>query len=57
MKLQVFQGGGGWYVRAVARNGETMVVSEAYVSRSNALRAARRLRIAVALSRIEVVNG
>jgi hypothetical protein len=33
-----------WRVKLVAANGETVMVSEAYYSRSNAVRAARRLR-------------
>jgi uncharacterized protein YegP (UPF0339 family) len=33
-----------WRVKLVAANGETVMVSEAYFSRSNAVRAARRLR-------------
>jgi hypothetical protein len=33
-----------WRVKLVGANGETVMVSEAYYSRSNAVRAARRLR-------------
>jgi uncharacterized protein YegP (UPF0339 family) len=33
-----------WRVKLVAANGETVMVSETYYSRSNAVRAAQRLR-------------
>jgi uncharacterized protein YegP (UPF0339 family) len=33
-----------WRVKLVAANGETVMVSEVYYSKSNAIRAARRLR-------------
>jgi uncharacterized protein YegP (UPF0339 family) len=33
-----------WRVKLVAPNGETLMVSETYYSRSNAVRAAQRLR-------------
>ena len=52
--VQVFKGQGriqNWYVRLVSSNGQTLAVSEGYVSKWNAMRAARRnhpgLRIVV----------
>lgn len=43
--VQVFKGKGrvqNWYVRLVSSNGRVLSVSEGYVSRWNAMRAARR---------------
>lgn len=43
MRIQVKQGGGGaWYYRVVSYNGQVMLTSETYASRSNARRAARQ---------------
>ena len=48
MKAVVFRGhNGGWYVRIVAANGEPMLVSEGYVSKWNAKRAAKKWGIPV----------
>ena len=33
-----------WRVKLVAKNGETLMISETYYSRSNAIRAAQRVR-------------
>ena len=55
MRLEVFKGRDGWFVRAVAANGKTLTISESYVTKSNALRAARRVRFAIAFSKIAVV--
>jgi len=56
MRLDVFQGKDHqWFVRAVANNGKTVIVTEGYATKSNALRSARRLRFSVALSRIVVL--
>ena len=47
-RLQTWQGADGqWYVRLIAPNGQYMVASEGYSTRSNARRAARRLKVAV----------
>lgn len=42
MKLELFKGDDGWRLRLRARNGRILVVSEAYFSRFNARRAARK---------------
>lgn len=39
MKIVVFEGKDGWRYRTVADNGEKLTVSEAYSSKSKALRA------------------
>jgi len=39
----------------VARNGQTVIVTEGYSTKGNAVRSARRLRISVALSKIVVL--
>jgi uncharacterized protein YegP (UPF0339 family) len=44
MKVQVYRKHLLWRVKLVAANGETLMVSETYYSRSNAVRAAQRLR-------------
>jgi len=44
MKVLVYRKHLLWRVKLVAANGETMMVSEPYASRSNAVRAAQRLR-------------
>jgi len=41
--VQIFKSNHGWYVRLVASNGEKLTVSEAYYSKYNAKRAARRV--------------
>lgn len=47
-RLQTWQGADGqWYVRLIAPNQQVMVVSEGFTTRSNARRAARRLKVAV----------
>lgn len=43
MNVQVYRRGLLWRVKLVGRNGETIMVSETYYSRSNANRAARRV--------------
>jgi uncharacterized protein YegP (UPF0339 family) len=44
MVIEYFKGPSGfWFVRLIARNGETMMISEAYANKSNAVRAARAL--------------
>jgi uncharacterized protein YegP (UPF0339 family) len=41
MVIEYFKGPSGvWFVRILARNGETVLVSEAYASKANAKRAA-----------------
>ena len=56
MLVEVFNGRDGqWYVRAVARNGQRIVVSEGYTRKASALRAARRLLATLALASIRVV--
>jgi uncharacterized protein YegP (UPF0339 family) len=55
MHLEVFSGVAEWYVRLVAANGETMMVSEGYDSKSNAERAAYTVQAEwVATDSIEV---
>ena len=56
MRFEVFKGktGGEWFVRAVASNGQTVVVTEGYSTKSNALRSARRLRLSLLTARIVV---
>lgn len=56
MKLEVFKGRSGeWFVRLVARNGQTVVVTEGYTRKASAIRSARSLRTGVATAEIEVV--
>ena len=43
MHVQIFKSNHGWYVRLIASNGEKLTVSEAYYSKWNAKRAARRV--------------
>jgi uncharacterized protein YegP (UPF0339 family) len=43
MHIEIFKSKLGWYVRLVAGNGEKLNVSEAYFSKWNAKRAARRM--------------
>ncbi len=43
MHVQIFRSNHGWYVRLIAANGEKLTVSEAYYSKWNAKRAARRV--------------
>ncbi len=44
MVIQLFKGTGRqpWYLRVVSGNGQTLLTSEGYFSRSNARRAARK---------------
>ena len=44
MKVQVYKNRFFWRVKLVATNGEILMVSETYYNRSNAVRAAQRLR-------------
>ena len=44
MKVVVYKKHLLWRVKLVAANGEILMVSEAYYSRSNAVRAAQKLR-------------
>jgi uncharacterized protein YegP (UPF0339 family) len=44
MKVVVYRKNSFWRVKLVSTNGKTMLVSETYYSRSNAVRAAQRLR-------------
>ena len=43
--VQIFKGDGPqpWFVRLVSRNGQTLTISEGYVSKWGAKRAARRM--------------
>ncbi len=43
MHVQIFHSKLGWYVRLIATNGEKLTVSEAYYSKWNAKRAAKRV--------------
>lgn len=43
LHVQIFHSGHGWYVRLIGGNGEKLTVSEAYYSKWNAKRAARRV--------------
>ena len=45
MRIEIFKGEGihPWYVRLVAKNGETLATSEGYFSKWNAKRAASRM--------------
>lgn len=43
MHVQIFHSNHGWYVRLIASNGEKLTVSEAYFSKYNATRAAKRV--------------
>lgn len=55
-KIQIYKGKKGWYIRIVARNGKIVADGgEPYISKSNCIRAAKRLRTAVALANIEVL--
>lgn len=55
-KIQIYKGKKGWYIRIVARNGKIVADGgEPYASKSNCLRAAKRLRTAVALANIELL--
>ena len=44
MKVVVYKKHVFWRVKLVAANGNTLMVSETYYSRSNAVRAAQKLR-------------
>jgi uncharacterized protein YegP (UPF0339 family) len=44
MKVVVYKKNLFWRVKLVAANGEILMVSETYYSRSNAVRAAQKLR-------------
>lgn len=43
-RLEVFQGKDGWYVRAHAKNGEILFVTEAYTRREDAVRSAMHIK-------------
>jgi hypothetical protein len=43
VRVEVFRGGGGWYVRVVGNNGEKVVSSEAHRNRVDAIDVARKL--------------
>ena len=56
MRLIVKQGKDGqWYVSAVARNGQTVVVTEGYTRKASAVRAAKRLLVSLSKAEIKVV--
>lgn len=40
--FEAFKGKDGWYVREKAKNGQTVSITERYVSKANATRAAKR---------------
>lgn len=56
-KLQIYKGKkGGWYIRIVARNGKIVADGgEAYSTRSNAIRAGKRLTANIAAATIEIL--
>jgi uncharacterized protein YegP (UPF0339 family) len=58
MRLEVFKGRGPhpWYVRLIARNGQTFLISEGYVLRSGAVRAAKRMVAVMAQAKVGVVD-
>lgn len=45
-----------WFVREVAGNGETVNITEAYASRGNAVRSAKRQAAQVANAKLVVIN-
>lgn len=49
MKIQVRRGDSGtWYWRIVARNGQVVLTSETYATRSNAVRASKKFTNTIA---------
>ncbi|MBI4138667.1 DUF1508 domain-containing protein [Candidatus Uhrbacteria bacterium] len=55
-KIVIFKDRAGYYRwRLVAANGEKVAASEAYVSRTNAVRSAKRIKILAASARIDQV--
>jgi uncharacterized protein YegP (UPF0339 family) len=44
MKVEVYKKALLWRVKLVAKNGETLLVSETYFSKSNAQRAAKKIK-------------
>lgn len=56
-KLQIYKGKkGGWYIRIIARNGKIVADGgEPYASKTNAMRAAKRLTASIATAQIEVL--
>lgn len=56
-KIQIYKGKkGGWYIRVVARNGKIVADGgEAYSTRSNAIRAGKRLTANIAAATIEIL--
>jgi uncharacterized protein YegP (UPF0339 family) len=57
MKVIVYKKHLFWRVKLVATNGETLMVSETYYGRSNAVRAAQRLREQTASTRCMECEG
>lgn len=55
--LQIYKGKkGGWYIRIIAKNGKIVADGgEAYASKANAKRAAKRLMSNIYSAKIEVV--
>lgn len=56
-KLQIYKGKrGGWYIRIIARNGKIVADGgEPYSSKSNATRAANRLKLSILYATIETL--
>ena len=56
-KLQIYKGKkGGWYIRIVARNGKIVADGgEAYSTRSNAIRAGKRLTVSISTATIDIL--
>ena len=58
MRLRVKQARDGqWIVVAIARNGQTVVVTETYTRKASAVRAARRILVSLSKATIEVDHG
>lgn len=55
MKVEVYRKRLLWRVRLVGRNGETVMVSETYYSKSNAERAAKLVKMTIAQGWQEVL--
>ena len=56
-KLQIYKGKkGGWYIRIIARNGKIVADGgEPYASKSNAIRAAKRLTASISTATKEIL--